>query len=125
MLHLELWVALRKNRKQLSRILRKIYGVARRVTEDEGGSGPWVFIVDPDPPNPKTPRLRSVLGLKRNEELWVELAFYPSKVRMRNIISRIWQHASVLAAARTLEPLLSKRKPGYLATIAYAKRRAV
>src|SRR5215467_657207 len=83
-LHLELWVALRKNRVRVSRILRDLYGVARRVTQNEGGSGPWVFIVDPDPANPKTARLRIILGLRSEEDLWMELAFYPNKNRMRS-----------------------------------------
>jgi hypothetical protein len=32
----------------MSRIARKIYRIARQVTEDEGGGGPRVFLVDLD-----------------------------------------------------------------------------
>ena len=39
-LHLELRVGLRKDRVRMSRITRKIYRIARQVTEDEGGGGP-------------------------------------------------------------------------------------
>jgi len=47
-LHLELWVGLRKDRAGMSRITRKIYLIARQVTEDEEGGGPessWSALV--------------------------------------------------------------------------------
>ena len=90
-LHLELWVALRKDRMRISRIIRKTYRIARRITLARGGHGPWAFLVDHDPTQSKTPRLRSILGLRPEEDLWVELAYYPNKVRMKNIIRRIWK----------------------------------
>ena len=37
-----------KDRVRMSRITRKIYHIARQVTEDEGGGGPRVFLVDLD-----------------------------------------------------------------------------
>lgn len=120
-LHLELWVALRKDRTRINRILRKTYRIARRITLDGGGSGPWAFLIDQDPPHPKTPRLRTVLGLKPEEDLWVELAYYPNKVRMRNIIRQIWKHPQFNTYAPALDSLLSKRKIGYQATIAYSR----
>ena len=118
-LHLELWVALRKDRTQVSRILRKLYGVARRLTQDGGGSGPWVFLVDPDPTNPKTARLRTILGLRPEEDLWLELVFYPNRVRMRNIIQRISKDPQFMASAGALDGLTSRRKAGYEAILAY------
>ena len=119
-LHLELWVSLRKDRARVHGLLRKLYGIARRITQDGGGWGPWVFLVDPDPAKPKTARLRAILGLRSDEDLWVELVFYPNRVRMRNIIRRIWQHPQVRANADALDGLVSRRKSGYQATIAYA-----
>lgn len=124
-LHLEFWVAHRKHRPQLSRCLRKTYEIARSITQAKGGSGPCVFIVDHDPRHSKTQRLRKTLGLSRDEELWVELTFYPSKTRMRAIMKKIWKQPDFLACARALERLISKRKPGYEATVAYAHRKAV
>ena len=124
-LHLELWVALRKNRSRLSRILRKIYGAARPLTEDGGGSGPWVFLVDRDPVNPKTARLRTIFGLRPQEDLWVELTFYPNKTRMRSIIRRIRKQPHFIADADALDRLISKRKIGYQAMLAIAQLRSV
>lgn len=124
-LHFELWVALRKDRARMSRITRSLYRVARRITQDGGASGPWLFLVDQDPPNPKTRRLRKSLGLKPHEDLWMELVFYPNRVRMKTIIKQIWKQPQVNALADTLDSLLSKRRVGYRGTIAYAGLRAV
>lgn len=119
-LHLELWVALRKDRARMRVVTRRIYRIARQVTESEGGSGPRVFLVDLDPPRPKTPRLRSLFGLRPHEDLWVEMAFYPNKVRMKNIIRKIWKHPGFSAHASKLDGLVSKRRTGFQGTLAYA-----
>ena len=120
MLHFELWVAPGKNRSEIRRLLGKSYRVARRITSEGGGVGPWVFLVSRDPRNPKTPRLRKMLGLRPNEDLWIELVFYPNKSRMRGIIKRIWKDQEFNASAARIDQLLSNRKAGYHATIAYA-----
>lgn len=104
----------------MRRITRKVYRIARQVTEDEGGIGPRVFLVEQDPPSPKTPRLRSIFGLRPQEDLWVELAFYPNKVRMKRIIRKIWKLPQFNALAGTLDSLVSKREVGYQGTHAYA-----
>ena len=119
-LHLELWVASRKDRARIRDVTRKVYSVARRVTESEGGSGPRVFLVDQDPPRPKTPRLRGLFGLRSHEDLWVELAFYPNKVRMKKIIRKIWTNPGFNVHVSKLDRLVSKRKIGYPGTLAYA-----
>lgn len=119
-LHIELWVALRRDRAQMRQITRKIYRIARQFTEDEGGSGPRVFLVEQDPPNPKTPRLRSILGLRPQEDLWVELTSYPNKVRMKRIIRKIWKEPEFITHASKIESLLSKRKVAHQGTLAYA-----
>lgn len=100
-------------------LLRKVYRIARRITHDGGGFGPWVFLADPDPRTTRTVRLRRLLGLKPEEDLWVELAFYPNKTRMRSIIRQIWTHPQIEAVMSPLTPLYSRRKPGYEATLAY------
>jgi hypothetical protein len=97
-----------------------MYAVARRITLEGGGSGPWVFLVDPDPKNVKTARLRTIMGLRPEEDLWLELVFYPNRARMRAIIRRIWKVPGFGPHAIALEALISKRKAGYDATLAYA-----
>lgn len=118
-LHFELWVAKRKDRAMMRKSLRNVYRIARKITHDGGGFGPWVFLADPDTKKTGTVRLRRLLGLKSEEDLWVELAFYPNKTSMRRIIQEIWKHPQIGTVMRPLQPLLSKRKPGYEATLAY------
>jgi hypothetical protein len=109
----------------VSRILRRTYSVARRITQEEGGSRPWTFLVDPDPPNPKTTRLRTTLGLRPEEDLWVEFVSYPNRRLMRNIIRRIWKDPQFAVHASALDGLVSRRKAGYPATLAYARLKPV
>jgi hypothetical protein len=119
--HLELFVSLRKDRARVRRVVRKLYAVARPVTEEGGGAGPWTYLVDPDPPDPPTRRLRATLGLRPDEDLWIELAFYPNRLAMRRIIRRIWRSPDFATQATELNDLLSVREIGYDATLALAK----
>ena len=123
-LHLELWVSLRKNRARVGRALRKLYRVARSITTSRGGDGPWLFLVQPDPTTTKTARLRSILALRPEEDLWVELAFYPNHSLMRDIINSIWDDKRFKGSASELARLISKRRKGYDATVALAVLRA-
>ena len=58
--------------------------------------------------------------MKSSEDLWVELVYYPNKARMRRIIRRIWNHPEFMTVAGGLDRLVSKRKIGFDATLAYA-----
>ena len=102
-----------------------MYRIARPITLEGGGSGPWVFLVDPDPPHPKTRRLRTTLGLRPDEDLWLELVFYPDKVQMLKIIRRIWTQPRFIKSSEAINRLISRRKPGYDATLAYARLRQI
>lgn len=119
-MHLELWVTHRKDRTRASRLLRKSYEVARRVTQEGGGNGPWLFLIDPDPKEPTTTRLRTTLRLRPDEDLWLELVFYPNRARMRKIIRQIWKEPGFTVNAAALDRLISRRRTGYQATLAYA-----
>lgn len=59
------------------------------------------------------------MKVRPNEDLWVELVYYPNKTRMKNIIRRIWKHPEFAAIATGLDRLVSRRKPGFDATLAY------
>src|SRR5690349_1205416 len=103
MLHLEFWVSSRKDRTRLRKATRGAYGTARRITQDGGGSGPWVFLVDVDASDAKSARLRNILGLRLHEDLWAEFVFYPDRTSMRRIIGRIWNDAQFRISADKLE----------------------
>lgn len=118
--HLELFVSLRKDRARVRRVLRELYAVARPVTQERGGAGPWVYLVDRDPPEARTRRLRATLDLQPDEDLWIELAFYPDRAVMRKIIKSIWQRPEFARPAAELDELVSARRVGYEATLALA-----
>jgi len=124
-LHLELFVSSRKNRARISRILQKVYRIARRLTQDGGGNGPWVFLVDPKSPNRKVPRLRTLLDVRPDEDLWVELVFYPNRARRRTTIRRIWNDQEFVATVGPLEQLISRRKLAYGGTVANASLKPI
>ena len=119
-MHLELWVSRRKHRAQHNRLIRKSYAVARRVTQAGGGHGPWLFLIDPDPAKPKTVRLRTSLQLNADEDLWLELVFYPNRASMKKIIRQIWKEPGFTLPASALDKLISRRRAGHQATLAYA-----
>ena len=118
-LHLEMWVSPRKNRAKMKRVLRRVYSLARPLTRKGGGNGPWVYLVNPDQVKSRTPRLRTILGVESQEDLWIELAFYPDKVGMRRIIQHIRKQPKFIKIAGGLDGLYSKRKRGYEGTLAY------
>src|SRR5262245_15751196 len=112
-LHFEFWVALSRERLRLRRLLRRVYGIARPITQRGGGSGPWVFLVRPDPVKAKSARLRAVLGLNSQEDLWIEIAFYPSSASMKKIIRKIWEQPKFSTLADGLDKLVSRIKRAY------------
>ena len=120
-LHLEMWVSPRKNRAQMKRTLRRVYALARPLTKKGGGNGPWVYLVNPDQVKSRTPRLRTILGVESQEDLWIELAFYSDKVGMRMIIQHVWKQPKFIKIAGELDGLYSRRKWGYQGTLAHAQ----
>jgi len=84
-----------------------------------------VYLVEPDPPDSKTVRLRTTLGLRPEEDLWLELVSYPNRVLARTIIRRIWKDPQFAVHAAALDSLISRRKAGYQATLAYARLKPV
>ncbi|MDQ6885091.1 MAG: hypothetical protein M3077_12805 [Candidatus Dormibacteraeota bacterium] len=119
-MHLEMWVSRRKDRTRARRLLHKSYALARRITREGGGNGPWLFLIDPDPKKTKTIRLRASMGLRADEDLWLELVFYPNRARMRGIIGKIWKEPEFARHAAAGDLLVSRRRPGFHATLAYA-----
>ena len=63
--------------------------------------------------------------MRPQEDLWVELTFYPNKVLMKKIIGKIWKLPQFNTLANALDTLVSKRKIGYQGTLAYARLQEV
>jgi len=118
--HLELFVSLRRDRARVRRVLKSVYAVARPVTQEGGGAGPWVYLVDRDPLVTPTQRLRATLDLQPDEDLWIEVAFYRDRAAMRKTIKRIWQSPDFAKPVTELGGLLSARRIGHDATVALA-----
>lgn len=84
-----------------------------------------MFLVDADPAHPKTLRMRKMLGVNSGEDVWLEMTFYPSKIEMKKIIGQVWKHPRIADPMSQLDPIISKRKRGYEATLAYATLQSV
>ena len=102
----------------MRKITNDIYKSARRITQNSGGNGPWLFLTNPDPPDANSSRLRKTLGVRSDEDLWVELTFYPDKALMKRIIAEIWKDQTFLSLAKRLDPIVSKRLPGFQGIVA-------
>jgi hypothetical protein len=63
--------------------------------------------------------------LRPTEDLWVEFVFYPKKALMRSIIRQIRKDPQFAVHAAALDGLVSRRKAGYPATLAYARLKLV
>src|SRR5215469_14700216 len=83
-----MWVAPSKSRAKVRKTIKSVYGIARPITQRGRGSEPWTFLVDADPPNAKTMRLRKSLGVSAKEDVWIELALYPNEVAMKKTSDR-------------------------------------
>ena len=123
--HFEIWVSNRKDRRRMRAATSGAYQSARRITQSSGGSGPWIFLVDQDPPDAKSPRLRKILGVQPKEDLWAEIVFYPNRRLMKTIIARIWKDGKFQANAKKLDRLVCRRVPEYQGVVAYLTRQKI
>jgi hypothetical protein len=116
-LHLELFITRRKNRARLHGRLRQVYRRARQVTRAGGGDGPWLFRIDSERRGKGVSRLRTVMGVKGDEDLWVELVICPSARADRSILRQLWNDQGFAATVNDAERLNSKRKGGWVVSL--------
>ena len=110
-IHVELFVTARLDRGRVRRSCRDLYARVRPTTARAGGDGPWLYLL-------KTPtrrltwpeHLRRALGVRPDEDLWLELAFYPSIRRGRSIIRSLRKDPEVRATALTAEGYNIRRR---------------
>lgn len=110
-IHAELFVTPRSKRAQVRRGTRDLYSVVRPWTEGKGGAGPLLFLLEARPRSRDWPEnLRDSLGVRPDEDIWLELAFYPSDSARRRLIRTLWGTARVPQLARRVERLTRRRK---------------
>ena len=119
-LTVRLCVSLRKNREAFRKTAEAVYRRGRRTTQDGGGRGPWIFLAYEDAPTIKPLRMKRTLDVSLDEDLWVELAFYPNRPSMMKIVRQLRHDKEFKAGARELNRLMSRRIQGYRGAMALA-----
>lgn len=108
--HIELFVVPRARRSELRHRCGDLYRSVRPITQRRGGLGPILFLLEGRPRRRRIPQnLRPVLGAKPDEDLWLELAFYPGTPAMRATLRRLWKSPLIAGLARQVEDLNRKR----------------
>ena len=115
-----LFVSPRKNRDALRKAAGAVNRHRRRATHDGGGDGPWIFLAYEDAPTAKSLRMKRILDIHLDEDLWVELAFYPHRPSMMKIVRRLRHDKEFKTRTRKLDQLVSRRIHGYQGAMALA-----
>jgi hypothetical protein len=119
-LTVKLFVSPRKNREALRKAAEAVYHHGRRTTEDGGGNGPWIFLAYEDAPTVKSLRMKGILDVNFDEDLWVELTFYPNRQSMIKIVRQLRHDKEFKTSTRKLDQLVSRRIRGYQGAMALA-----
>ena len=107
--HIELFVVPRTRRNSLRRRSRAVYRAVRGPTQARGGLGPLLFLLEAEPRHRRRPKsLRRTLGVRTDEELWLELAFYASRSAMRTTLRELWDNPRVVKLVRQAEEPVRK-----------------
>ncbi|HET6781550.1 MAG TPA: hypothetical protein VFH67_05600 [bacterium] len=107
--HLELYIVPRKHRAAFRKSLQEPIRIAQKITHAGGGSGPYFYRVEPQRARRGTPQIGTILRVKPNEDLWVEIAFYRDWRRRRSILRKIWGNPKFVASVGVSEGLVSRR----------------
>lgn len=108
--HIELFVIPRSQRPQLRRGSRRLYRAVRAPTRQSGGAGPYLYLVESRRRAGDRPQdLAKALGVRAHEDLWLELAFYPSPSARRRLLTNLWKRADVIRLARGVEAQIRTR----------------
>lgn len=116
--HIELFVTRRSDRPRVRSGSKRLYSLARRATQSAGGSGPHLFLLERRPrPRRRPENLRSAIGARTDEDVWLELTFYPSAKSRRRILRALWANSQVARLAGAVESLnLTRKRAWTLAT---------
>ena len=109
--HVELFVTARRDRGHVRRRCHDLYAQARPTTARAGGDGPWLYLLKkPTRPLVWPEHLRKAMGVRSDEDLWLELAFYPSVRRGRAIIRSLRKDPEVSDKALAAERYNIRRR---------------
>ena len=120
-LTVKLFVAPRTNREALRKAAKSVYRRARLTTQSGGGNGPWIFLAYEDAPIVKSLRMKRTLGVGLDEDLWVELTFYPHRPSMMTIVRQLRHDTEFKTGTRELDRLVTRRIRGYQGAMALAR----
>ncbi len=86
--------------------------------------GPWLFLLEPRPRRRTSPQnLRTALGVKSDEDLWLELAFYRNPSARRRTLRSIWEDPRVARTAGRVEALNRTRNRSWTVALGRATTR--
>lgn len=71
-LTVKLFVSPRQNREVLRKAAEAVYEHGRRITQDGGGHGPWIFLEYEGAPTVKSLRMKRILKINLDEDRWVD-----------------------------------------------------
>jgi len=92
------------------RRMKAVYRIAGAVTRKGGGGGPWAYLVLPKGRRRSSPGIRALFNVRPGEDLWVELAFYPSLSNLRGTLRKIWGRADFQRIVSGAESLNASRQ---------------
>lgn len=109
--HVELFVTERSRRNRVRGGCIRLYSVVRPLTRSDGGFGPHLFLLEAKPrPRRRPENLREAIGARPNEDVWLELTFYPSPERGKQTLRKLRQLPRVAQLAEKVEGLNLRRK---------------
>jgi len=110
MLHLEFFATPKARRNLVLRRLKAVYRIAGAVTNERGGSGPWTYLLEPKHRRRSSPSVRALFNVRSDEDLWAEVAFYPTRSNLRGTIRTIWRRPDFQRVIVGAEALNSRRR---------------
>lgn len=111
--HLELYVVPRRHRRDFLKSLRGPVKVARTIERRRGGSGPLFYRVDVQRRSYTAPSIGSLLGVRQDEDLWVEIATYPSWKQRHLAMRKIWSNLQITASLEDTDRFVSRGRRSY------------
>ena len=113
--HVEIFVTARSDRRRVVAACRDLYGAVRGMTERGGGRGPWLYLVEDRPRRNRRPiSLGSAVQARSDEDVWLEVTFYPTSSRQRSILRQLWADSRIRPKAVLAESFNLPRRRSWL-----------